>query len=44
MQDLPWIPLVSPTTVLLMSNGITGAPSSFSYMGAPWADTLGTKG
>ena len=44
MQDLPWIPIVAPKTVLAMSNAVTGAPSSFSYMGAPWATGLGAKG
>jgi peptide/nickel transport system substrate-binding protein len=44
MQDLPWIPIVAPKTVLAMSNKVTGAPSSFSYMGAPWATGIGAKG
>jgi peptide/nickel transport system substrate-binding protein len=44
MQDLPWIPIVAPKTVLAMSNKVTGAPSSFSYMGAPWAAGIGAKG
>ena len=43
-EELPWIPIVAPATVLIMSNEITGAPASFSYMGAPWADTIGAKG
>jgi peptide/nickel transport system substrate-binding protein len=42
-RDLPWIPVVAPKTVLAMSNRITGAPASFSYMGGPWADTVGAK-
>jgi peptide/nickel transport system substrate-binding protein len=44
MQDLPWIPIVAPKTVLVMSNAVTGAPASFSYMGAPWATGIGAKG
>jgi peptide/nickel transport system substrate-binding protein len=44
MQDLPWIPIVAPKLELVMNRKITGAPSSFSYMGAPWADGLGAKG
>jgi len=38
---LPWIPDVQPTSVLMLSKGLTGAVASFSYMFAPWADTLG---
>jgi len=41
---LPWIPNVQPTSVLMLSSGLTGAPASFSYMFAPWANTLGGKG
>jgi peptide/nickel transport system substrate-binding protein len=44
MQDLPWIPIVAPKLVLVMSKDLTGAPSSFSYMFAPWADRLGARG
>jgi peptide/nickel transport system substrate-binding protein len=38
---LPWIPDVQPTSVLILSKGLTGATASFSYMFAPWADNLG---
>lgn len=38
---LPWIPDVQPTSVLMLSKGLTGATASFSYMFAPWADHLG---
>jgi peptide/nickel transport system substrate-binding protein len=38
---LPWIPDVQPTSVLMLSKGLTGAVASFSYMFAPWADNLG---
>jgi peptide/nickel transport system substrate-binding protein len=41
---LPWIPNVQPTNVLMLSSSLTGAPASFSYMFAPWANTLGGKG
>ena len=41
---LPWIPNVQPTNVLMLSRSLTGAPASFSYMFAPWANTLGGKG
>jgi peptide/nickel transport system substrate-binding protein len=43
-QLLPWIPDVQPTTVLLLGKGLTGAVSSFSYMFAPWANSLGGTG
>jgi peptide/nickel transport system substrate-binding protein len=41
MEELPWIGLVVPNTVLITSADLTGAPSSFVYMNAPWAATLG---
>ena len=34
-KQLPWIPNVQPTTVLIMSKNLTGAPASFPYMFAP---------
>ena len=40
-QQLPWIPDAQPTNVLFLSNGLSGAVASFSYMFAPWADQLG---
>jgi len=36
-----WISVVAPTTVLIMSKDLTGAPSTFSYMFGPWAAYLG---
>jgi peptide/nickel transport system substrate-binding protein len=44
METLPWIPLAAPNTVLIMDKRITGAPSSFQYMGGPWAATIGASG
>jgi peptide/nickel transport system substrate-binding protein len=44
MQQLPWIPNVQPTSLLLLGKGLTGAVSSFAYMFAPWADSLGGSG
>jgi peptide/nickel transport system substrate-binding protein len=41
---LPWIPTVQPTNLLLLTKGLTGATASFSYMFAPWANTLGGTG
>ena len=43
-QQLPWIPNVQPTNVLMLSKNLTGAVASFAYMFAPWADSLGGKG
>jgi len=43
-QELPWIPNVQPTNLLLMSSNLSGAVSSFAYMFAPWADALGGTG
>jgi peptide/nickel transport system substrate-binding protein len=40
-QQLPWIPDVHPTSVLLLSKGLTGAVSSSAYLFTPWADSLG---
>ena len=44
MQQLPWIPNVQPTALLVLHKGLTGAVSSFAYMFAPWADSLGGTG
>jgi peptide/nickel transport system substrate-binding protein len=43
-QQLPWIPNVQPTTLLIMGKGLSGATASFSYMFAPWANSLGSAG
>jgi peptide/nickel transport system substrate-binding protein len=43
-KELPWIPDVQPTSLLLLNKNLTGATASFSYMFAPWADTLGGAG
>jgi peptide/nickel transport system substrate-binding protein len=44
METLPWIPLAAPNTVVIMDKKLTGAPSSFQYMGGPWATTIGASG
>ena len=44
VQQLPWIPDVQPTNVLLLSKGLTGAVASLSYLFAPWANQLGGTG
>ena len=43
-QQLPWIPDVQPTNLLLLGKNLTGATASFAYMFAPWADQLGGTG
>jgi peptide/nickel transport system substrate-binding protein len=44
METLPWIPLAAPSTIVVMDKKITGAPSSFQYMGGPWAASIGSSG
>jgi peptide/nickel transport system substrate-binding protein len=44
METLPWIPLAAPDTIVVMDKKITGAPSSFQYMGGPWATAIGASG
>jgi peptide/nickel transport system substrate-binding protein len=44
METLPWIPLAAPNTIVVMDKKVTGAPSSFMYMGGPWAATIGATG
>ncbi|MFE3190748.1 ABC transporter substrate-binding protein [Nocardia sp. NPDC059240] len=41
MSDLPWIPIVHPPLFLILDKKLTGAPSSFAYMQAPWLAKLG---
>jgi peptide/nickel transport system substrate-binding protein len=43
MQQLPWIPLASPDSLLITSRELTGAPTSFVYMGGPWANMMGRR-
>jgi peptide/nickel transport system substrate-binding protein len=40
-QQLPWIPDVQPTNVLLLNKSLTGAVTTLAYMFAPWANSLG---
>jgi peptide/nickel transport system substrate-binding protein len=40
-QDLPWIGVANPDTVLVTSADLTGAPASFTYMFSPWPAGLG---
>jgi peptide/nickel transport system substrate-binding protein len=43
-QDMVWIPLSVPDTILILNKKLTGAPSSFQYMFGPWAASLGAAG
>lgn len=43
-EQLVWIPLVAPDTVLVMNKKVTGPPATFSYMNGPWAAYLGGTG
>jgi peptide/nickel transport system substrate-binding protein len=43
MQQLPWIPLAAPDSLVVTSKQLTGAPSSFVYMGGPWANMMGGR-
>ncbi len=40
-EELVWIPLVAPNTVLVMNKKVTGPPSTFAFMFSPWASYLG---
>ena len=39
-EQLTWIPLVAPNTVLVMNSKVTGPPSTFAFMFSPWASYL----
>jgi peptide/nickel transport system substrate-binding protein len=43
-DDVVWIPMAIPNTVLVMNKAITGAPTSFSYMFSAWVPSLGAAG
>ncbi len=43
-EDLVWIPVTVPDTVLIMNAKITGAPVSFQYMFGPWLASVGASG
>ncbi|RBQ21006.1 hypothetical protein DP939_08095 [Spongiactinospora rosea] len=43
-EDLPWIPVVAPDTVLVLNKKLTGATVSSHHLYAPWADQLGAVG
>jgi peptide/nickel transport system substrate-binding protein len=41
MRQLPWIPAADPDTLLVLGRRLSGAPSSFAYMQAPWLARVG---
>jgi peptide/nickel transport system substrate-binding protein len=41
MQELPWIPVAAPDTILIMNKKVTGPPATFQYMFGPWLAKLG---
>jgi peptide/nickel transport system substrate-binding protein len=41
MQELPWIPVADPDTILIMNTKVTGPPATFQYMFGPWLAKLG---
>ncbi len=43
MQQLPWIPLAAPDSLVITQRGLTGQPTSFVYMGGPWANMMGGR-
>ncbi len=44
VQQLPWIPVADPDSILILNRKLTGPASSFSYMFAPWIAGLGAAG
>ena len=42
-QQVPWIPVAVPDTILIMNKKLTGPPPTFSYMFAPWLALLGAS-
>lgn len=41
MEDVPWIPLVSPNVMAYLNNSITGTPTSYAIYWSSWANQLG---
>ncbi len=42
-QQQVWIPMAAPDSLLITSRRLTGAPTSFVYMGGPWANLMGGR-
>lgn len=40
-DQLPWIPITHPNSVLYLSKKLTGAPTSDMFMSGPWAINIG---
>ena len=43
VENAVWLPVVATPATLVMSNDITGAPSSAAFLYYPWAADLGTS-
>jgi len=41
LADLPYIPISAPRVTVWEGTGITGAPTTFTYINSPWAALLG---
>jgi peptide/nickel transport system substrate-binding protein len=44
MQDVPWISVDFPYSILITSSDLSGAVASFAYMFAPWGNDMGGTG
>ena len=42
-EQMVWVPLTAPNSVVIMNKAVTGAPATFSYMFGPWAVYLGAS-
>jgi peptide/nickel transport system substrate-binding protein len=42
-KDLPWIGLAAPDNMVVTQKWLTGEPTSFTYMGGPWANLMGGR-
>ncbi|MBS1843237.1 MAG: ABC transporter substrate-binding protein [Actinobacteria bacterium] len=43
MNDLPWIPLVSPDVVTALAPSLTGTPTTYAIYWSAWANQLGLR-
>jgi peptide/nickel transport system substrate-binding protein len=43
VRDLPLIPLAAPRVTVWEGSGITGAPTTFTYLNSPWGALIGGK-
>lgn len=42
-QQVPWIAMAAPDNLVITSRQLTGEPTSFVYMGGPWANMMGGR-